>query len=156
MKKISAGTIIVNEYNEILMGRVTNSTPSIWDLPKGIIEPDEAPRVAAVRECQEEFGLFLDANSLTEIGIVQYNREKNLWLFLTYVPKASIDLSKLVCTTFFYDRYIKEDVIEVDAYSWVPLNSIQYECCPSMIRVLLSLSDKIEQESRYGEYRYGR
>ena len=29
----------------------------IWELPAGSLEPDEAPRVAARRECREEIGL---------------------------------------------------------------------------------------------------
>lgn len=152
MKKVSSGTIIVNEHAEILMGRITHSNPVMWDLPKGLIEPEEDAQAAAIRECEEEFGLILDATKIKNLGIHQYNREKNLWLGLTFLPKHAVDLSALKCRTTFYDRREKQEILEIDAYSWIPLQDVSYDCCASMCRVLTKLSDVIMLESTYGDF----
>lgn len=152
-KKLSCGTIIVNEYSEILMGRVTLAKPIRWDLPKGVIDENEQPIDAAVRECQEEFGLALDRNKLIDLGHIGYNNDKILYLFITFMPKKSIDLDSLQCTSHFTHFYTHKEIIEVDDYAWVPLNEIHDHCGKSMTSALTKLYDVIENESKYGEYR---
>lgn len=152
-KKLSCGTIIVNEYEEILMGRVTLTRPARWDLPKGVIDNDERPIDAAVRECQEEFGLELDHNKLIDLGQVAYNNNKNLHLFIVYMPKCSIDLKTLHCSSYFTHYYSKKEIVEVDGYAWIPLNEIHDHCGPSMTKALTKMYDTIENESKYGDYR---
>ena len=49
----AAGGVVKNKENEILMIFRRGS----WDLPKGKIDEDETPEIAAVREIQEETGL---------------------------------------------------------------------------------------------------
>lgn len=152
-KKLSCGTIIVNEFNEILMGRVTLTNPPRWDLPKGVIEENEEPKQTAIRECMEEFGLDISGVYLTEIGKVGYNNDKNLHLFMTFVRKDSINLESLHCSSYFNHYYSQEKIIEVDGYAWVPMNEIHEYTGPSMLRVLAKLYDMVENESKYGEYR---
>ena len=41
--------ILIRQYRHVI-GR------SIWELPAGTLEPGESPRVAAIRECEEETG----------------------------------------------------------------------------------------------------
>jgi 8-oxo-dGTP pyrophosphatase MutT (NUDIX family) len=53
-----AVAVVVNERNEVLMmwrhRFITNTWG--WELPMGLIEPDETPEQAAVREVEEETG----------------------------------------------------------------------------------------------------
>jgi mutator protein MutT len=50
----SVAVIIVNEQNEILLQQRNDFKN--WGLPGGIIEPDETPEAAAIREVKEETG----------------------------------------------------------------------------------------------------
>lgn len=49
----AAGGLVKNEKNEVLMIYRFNK----WDLPKGKIENEETPEIAAIREVKEECGL---------------------------------------------------------------------------------------------------
>src|SRR5690606_10034210 len=43
-------------------------TGVLWELPAGLIEPDEAPRSAAARELYEELGFLADEAALEPLG----------------------------------------------------------------------------------------
>ena len=153
MKKVSAGTILVNEFGQVLMGRVTNSRPIIFDIPKGTIENNEAHIDTAIREAAEEFNLVLNKDALIDLGLYQYNREKNLWVFLSYVDKADVDLTRLQCNSFFYDDRIRKNVLEICSYEWVAQNEVPLMCAASLSRVLNTCREQIMQESQGGIYR---
>ena len=53
-KKITAGGLVVNQYNEVLFIFRKN----LWDLPKGKIEFYETLEKAALREVIEETGVL--------------------------------------------------------------------------------------------------
>lgn len=146
--KQSAGTIIVNENLEILMGHVTNSMPEIWDLPKGMVEDNESYIDAAIRECKEEFGINLDKNKLVEIGNCKYNSQKNIWVFMTFVKKDDVDLSSLKCNSMYMDSSSKEHP-EIDGYRWMKFSDIPYDCAKSMNKLLHELRTKIHDFVRY-------
>lgn len=40
----------------------------LWEIPAGLIEPDETPRAAAARELAEELGLHVDESLLLPLG----------------------------------------------------------------------------------------
>ncbi|MGY0407193.1 MAG: NUDIX hydrolase [Polaribacter sp.] len=50
----AAGGLVQNEKKEFLFIHRNN----IWDLPKGKIEEGESPKTAAIREVEEECGIF--------------------------------------------------------------------------------------------------
>ena len=58
-KRMGAGIIFFNEKEEILLVKPTYRT--YWILPGGVVEKDESPRTAAIREVQEELGLVVHA-----------------------------------------------------------------------------------------------
>jgi 8-oxo-dGTP pyrophosphatase MutT (NUDIX family) len=64
----AAGMVAINEHDEILMiyrHRFISDTWG-WELPAGRIEPGEAPRDGAIRECLEETGYAVaDVTPLT-------------------------------------------------------------------------------------------
>ena len=140
MKKTSAGIIIVNEFNEVLMGRVTGSVPVRWDLPKGAMEKNETPVQSAVRECHEEFGIIFAEDVLTDVGRFAYNREKNIHLFYISVKKDMINLESLHCDSQFVN-FRGVVTKEIDAYQWVNFSDIEYHCGKSMIKVLTLIGE---------------
>ncbi len=56
-KRMAAGAILFNEKGEILI--VKPLYKDGWLLPGGVIEQDESPRAACVREVREEIGLVV-------------------------------------------------------------------------------------------------
>jgi predicted NUDIX family NTP pyrophosphohydrolase len=67
-----------------------------WTLPKGEIEPDEAPLAAALRELAEETGFVVDGPFL-DLGTV---KQKNGKIVHGFAAEASVDPKTLVSTTF--------------------------------------------------------
>jgi len=54
----------------VLAARRTRRGDLAWGLPKGLVEPDETPEQAAVREVREETGL--DADVEVSLGEIRY------------------------------------------------------------------------------------
>ena len=59
LEKQIAGIIVFNTNLDVLVLRKPNGR---WDLPKGHVDPGEALLIAAMRECDEETGLFPNKN----------------------------------------------------------------------------------------------
>ncbi len=56
---------VVEHAAKFLIGRRPDGVElgGLWEFPGGKIEPDETPAQAAVRECHEEAGLWVEAGS---------------------------------------------------------------------------------------------
>lgn len=135
--KTSCGVIILNEQNEILMGHVTGQ--KYHDIPKGMLEANEQAKACALRETEEETGLILEGNNLLDLGLLDYNREKKLHLFLYTTNKANIDLTKCMCNSFFEHFYTKKLTPEVDSFHWINIANIDESCAKSMAKLLSKL-----------------
>ena len=72
--EVSAGGVVYrtgDDGTEIcLAARRTRRGDLAWGLPKGLVEPDEAPEEAAVREVLEETGL--EAHIEDDLGTIRY------------------------------------------------------------------------------------
>ena len=56
-KRISAGCLLFDEEGRLLV--VEPTYKSTWEIPGGVVEANESPRTAVIREMQEELGLSL-------------------------------------------------------------------------------------------------
>lgn len=54
-KRIAAGALLLDRDEQVLV--VEPTYKATWDIPGGVVEADEAPRVACRRELHEELGL---------------------------------------------------------------------------------------------------
>jgi 8-oxo-dGTP diphosphatase len=61
-KRMGAGAVFLNADHELLIVKPTYREK--WQLPGGIVEEHESPRVACVREVWEELGLNVDIERL--------------------------------------------------------------------------------------------
>lgn len=138
--KTSCGIIITNEFEEIFVGHSTGN--KFYDIPKGLLEENETPLNCAIRECKEETSLEFNSNKIREIGLLPYNKEKNLHLFFVQVQKESIILENLVCNSFFEHYYTKKILPEVDSFRWLSFNEIEKNCAKSMSNLLITLINK--------------
>src|SRR6266508_1537398 len=50
------GIMLLNQQNDVFVGRRMGGNDTTWQMPQGGINPDETPRVAAFRELKEEIG----------------------------------------------------------------------------------------------------
>jgi 8-oxo-dGTP pyrophosphatase MutT (NUDIX family) len=72
--EFSAGGVVIRRDGEsvevALAARRTRKGDLAWGLPKGLVEPEEQPQDAALREVREETGL--DARILSSLGEISY------------------------------------------------------------------------------------
>jgi 8-oxo-dGTP diphosphatase len=70
----TAGAVIVNEKNEVLLARRARPPhKDMWNLPGGFLEKWEHPREGAIRELKEETGLDIEITGFLDIHIGNYN-----------------------------------------------------------------------------------
>lgn len=66
-KRMAAGVLFLNESAQVLL--VEPTYKQHWEIPGGIVERDESPLAAVVREVHEELGLNIESRSLTLAGL---------------------------------------------------------------------------------------
>lgn len=133
MKQLSVGTILTDN-NNILLGHATLNKK--WDIPKGLQEENETYIQTAQRELKEEFGLYEPEFRFETLGLFEYLKNKDLYLFKIYFSdlKRNIPLSYLRCNSYF--EFKKDKYPEIDAYKIIALNDIDNYCYDGMIKVL--------------------
>jgi 8-oxo-dGTP pyrophosphatase MutT (NUDIX family) len=134
---ISCGVVLANLRGDIFVCHASG-TPR-WDLPKGLGDPGEDPRDAAVREAWEEAGLRLPAAQLVDLGEFAYLPAKRLHLFALRVADDAIDVSRCRCRSFFAHHRTGLDTPEADAWAWKPRGDLPAWCGKNMSRVLGSI-----------------
>jgi 8-oxo-dGTP pyrophosphatase MutT (NUDIX family) len=129
-KKLSCGVLVVDSNDKLLLLHVTGQ--DFWDIPKGTQEEFESPIFTAIREMEEESGIIAREEDLIEIGWCEYNRFKDLWLYILLVE--DIDLSMLKCRSTFTDKY-DEECPEIDRFQMVSLDDAPSYMCASLKRL---------------------
>ena len=56
-KRMGAGALFLNEQGQLLLVNPTYKPQ--WEIPGGIVEENESPRTACIREVKEELGIVL-------------------------------------------------------------------------------------------------
>jgi len=115
-EQVSAGGVVFRRDNErIDIVIVAVGGNNRWQLPKGLVEKDESPEIAAVREAREEGGI--DSEVVEHIETVEY------WY-------AGLDGGERVRfhkrVHFYVLRYLSGDTSnhdwEVNEARWVPVD----------------------------------
>lgn len=134
---VSCGVVLVDARQHVFACHTTGTAR--WDLPKGMADPGEDPREAAVREAWEEAGLRLPADALLDLGEFAYLPAKRLHLFGLRVATGGVDIAHCACRSFFPHHVTGRPTPEADAWTWQPLDDLASWCGKNMTKVLQSL-----------------
>ena len=107
-KRVSSATMILeNESGEALI--VKANYKEYWTFPGGMIDTDETPLQAAVREVSEEVGLAIDPATVRFVAIV--DRKSSFLETYQFIFKASLAHDQLT--------HIHLQTSEIDEYALV-------------------------------------
>jgi 8-oxo-dGTP diphosphatase len=73
-KRMGAGALIFDENGRFLLVNPTYKEP--WEVPGGVVEANESPAQACVREVREELGLDIELNRLLLVDYLSDSPEK--------------------------------------------------------------------------------
>src|SRR5215510_631657 len=114
-REISAGCVVYRTANDVTeVALIQPRDRTAWSLPKGLIEPGEAPEAAAQRETREETGL--SGTIIAKIDTIKYS-------YMAKWERPPTRIFKIV--TFYLLRYTEGDPSqhdrEVDRVEWFPI-----------------------------------
>ena len=136
--KTSCGFIIKDKNTGLFLGCLPTGRKKrdtdCCDIPKGCIEDtDNGYLSVAIRELKEETGIeFMDLDNIKKLGLVDYLKDKNLYLFYA---ETDIDLKKLKCTSTFVDANGK-NVPEMSTFMLGDLSIFRPKMREAIIKVL--------------------
>jgi ADP-ribose pyrophosphatase YjhB (NUDIX family) len=81
-KRMVAGVLFFNDEEKVLL--VKPNYKEGWGIPGGIIEREESPRDAAIREVHEELGLTVENPELVSVGYAPTTEAKSEALLFTF------------------------------------------------------------------------
>lgn len=101
----SAALILENQTGEVLI--VKASYKNYWTFPGGIIEADESPRQAAIREVREEIGIAISPDTIKFVAVV--DRQSDVAHTYQFIFEAPLNEAMI--------RQVKLQAEEID--DWV-------------------------------------
>jgi predicted NUDIX family NTP pyrophosphohydrolase len=121
-----------------------NRRTGTWMIPKGMVEPGEAPAEAAMREFHEELGTELSAVPFYLCRVRQAGGK----LVDAFAVEGDLDVASVVSNRFKleYPRGSGrvQSFPEVEEARWFTLDEARKEMLPSQLPILDALEAKIE------------
>ncbi|OGN30034.1 MAG: hypothetical protein A3A33_01775 [Candidatus Yanofskybacteria bacterium RIFCSPLOWO2_01_FULL_49_25] len=96
-KRMGVGALLFDESGKILLVKPTYKDH--WSIPGGVVEKDESPRTACIREIKEELGLAMIALQFVCVDYISDDGKKSENLQFIFsgpeLSKSQIDTIKL-------------------------------------------------------------
>ncbi|MGH3914318.1 MAG: NUDIX domain-containing protein [Pseudonocardiaceae bacterium] len=139
----AAGILLIDEAGRILLVERVYDAVWPWGLPGGIIEADESPLSACVREVREELGIDPLIEHLAAIDWVPPQPPKtagNMFMFIGRVPSTGT---------------IRLDPAELSGWTWATLDEVARLLPPHIARrAEAALAARTDQRTVYLEDGY--
>jgi len=134
--KLAAGVVVVRDSpngERFLVLRVYRN----WDLPKGLVEPGEAPFAAAVREVEEETGItdldFAWGDDYVETAPYSGNKVARFYLARTSTERVTLPINPALGRAEHHE------------HRWVDLATANTLVVPRLQRVLAWAAAKLDR-----------
>ena len=114
-KRMAADCLFTDDADRLLV--LQPPYKATWDLPGGIVERDESPRLAAQREVQEELGLVVEPGRLLAVDWVPQSGD--------FTEIVALLFDGGVLTPADIDRIVLQPT-EVTSYRFVTLDEAQH------------------------------
>lgn len=128
-KKLSCGVIVEDNQDRILACHPTGKSfeKGNYDIPKGLREEKDNSEIdTAVRELYEETGIQIpDNNMLTDLGIFEYLKDKDLHLFYIKINNDFENIGPFFCESKFIDSH-DNYLPEVNRYKFVDKEELDW------------------------------
>ncbi len=87
-----------------------------WSFPGGVIDKDETPKEAAIREVKEEVGIALDAANLEFVAVIDRKSiDAQTYQFVFKAPLESAMAERIILQSSELDEYLLVTKAEVTA-----------------------------------------
>jgi 8-oxo-dGTP pyrophosphatase MutT (NUDIX family) len=114
-KVVAASVVCRDESGQLLI--VHDSFKGHWTLPGGVVDADEDPRRAAIREAWEEAGVRVDATRV--LGVFSASWPDRVILVYEATPIGGAD-----------HRHAPVHAHEIDAVAWLPVDQALTRLAP--------------------------
>jgi predicted NUDIX family NTP pyrophosphohydrolase len=121
-----------------------NRRSGVWMIPKGAVEPGEAPADAALREFREETGASLDLKPIKLARIRQAGGK----IVVAFAAEGDLDESAVKSIEFEMEWPLRSGRIErfpeVVSARWMTMDEARSKMLPSQLPLLDALEKKLE------------
>jgi predicted NUDIX family NTP pyrophosphohydrolase len=115
-----------------------------WSIPKGEYEPDEDPRVAALREFEEETGTRLPTDELVELGTVVQKGGKEV---TAWAAQGDLDAGAVRSNSFEMEwppRSGRRQLFpEIDRAEWFTFDEARGKLVGAQVELLDRLVERV-------------
>lgn len=115
-KRISSAAMMIENANGELLIVKANYKP-YWTLPGGIVNIDETPKQAAIRETREEIGITIDANTVTFVAVI--DRISDVTQTYQFLFKAKLPTGA--------DKTIVLQTSEIDDWAFIKKTDVAFD-----------------------------
>ncbi len=150
MTAYSAGLVVYRKHDgviEVVLGRLGGpywEHREHWTIPKGIVEPGEAPEDAARREFEEETGVRPPAGPLIPLGEITQRSGKRV---VAWAVEGDLDLSGFDPGTFTMEWPRGSGRMgafpELAEVQWFSLDQARAKLNPSQVPLLERLAERV-------------
>lgn len=114
-----------------------NKDAGSWTLPKGLIEPGEAPLATALREFVEETGFALPSGPFAELGFIDQKAGKRVF---AWAAVGDADPAALRSNSFTLEwppkSGLRRSFPEIDRAQWFELEAARAKILPAQLPLL--------------------